>query len=360
MSYEKKMKDLMARLAAMSPEPPPYPDETPMAAQSQLRRARPALVFAAAAVLVVVLAVPLLLFTGGEGPGPAATTTTTATAPSTTPTTDFTTTVPESSTTTAPTLDSWSGVVFLYQQPENSLRGGNPALVPVAVTIEDFVVFEEGIDFFQARAILAQPFEELPPGLHTAVPPEVFARNKQLNGETVVADMNEAFLDGAGGVLADFTMLNQLIYTLTDSDTQTVLFTVDGAPVEQFGSEGLDLTTPVGRGDFREHLHSINLTSPIVKSDGSYRVEGVADVFEANFNIAVLDEDGTVIHEDFATASCGTGCWGEFSIEIDSEWVVPGESSIRLFTYSAEDDSVVDAVTVPIPEGDVWQLTARD
>ena len=52
MSYEKKIKDLLGRLVAMSPEPPPYPEETPMAtSQPPRKRMHPVLVFAGAAVV---------------------------------------------------------------------------------------------------------------------------------------------------------------------------------------------------------------------------------------------------------------------------------------------------------------------
>jgi hypothetical protein len=174
----------------------------------------------------------------------------------------------------------------------------------------------------------------------------------------VLADMNEAFLEGAGGLLADFTMLNQLIYTLTYTDPgQEVMFTVNGEPVETFG-EGLDLTSPVGRDTFQEELALIYLTAPVA-ADGEegYLVKGLANAFEASLWVQVLDGDGTVIHEEYVMALCGTGCWGEFSTTIDAEMIVPGESSIRALTYSAEDGSPTDVITIPIPEGDVWELT---
>lgn len=360
MSYEKKMKDLMARLVAMSPEPPPYPDETPMAAQSQLRRARPALVFAAAAVLVVVLAVPLLLFTGGEGPGPAATSTTNTTVVTTTlvPDTTSTSVAPSTTTTTVPALETWSGVVFFYQEPENSFSS-NPALVPVPVMVEGS--FEEDVDFSRAIAAVVAEGGQLPAGLQTAIPPDVVVESTTGDGATVIADMNEAFLDGAGGLLADFTMLNQLIYTLTHDSYESVMFTVNGEPVEAFGGEGLSLTEPVDRESFREgNLALIFVTQPLVESEGAYLVEGMANVTEATLSMEVIDGEETVVHEETVTASCGTGCWGDFSATIPAELIIPGESSVRLLTHSLEDGSDTEVITVAIPDGDVWQLTARD
>jgi hypothetical protein len=354
MSYEKKMKDLMARLASMSPNPPPFPEEeAPMARQRVQRKSRPALVFAAAAAIVVVLAVPLLLFRGGAEIDPLATTTTTSTLPVTS------TTVPPS-TTTVPAVETWTGVVFLYQEPENS-NLTNPALVPVALRIDG--PFAEGVDFSRAVSAALQAGENLPPGLQTAIPDDVIVHSTRVEGDRIVADMNEAFLDGAGGLLADFTMLNQLVYTLTyGSEDGEVLFTVDGEPVTAFGGDGLDLSEPLHRETYLDdqqlQLHVINLTSPMLRQDdGTYLVEGVANVFEATVSFEVLDGGGAVVHEASTTATCGTGCWGEFSTSIEADLIVPGESSIRVFTHSPRDGSVSEAITVPIPEGDVWQLT---
>lgn len=363
MSYEKKMKDLLARLAAMSPEPPPYPEEIQMARPESRKTARPALAFAVAAVFVAILAVPLLLFTGGEEPLLGGSTTTTTVPVTSTTAPIVTTTVPEVTTSTDGTTETtdavlpvWSQPVYLYQMPTNSF-GNNPTIVPVWIEVTPLSPDEE------FTAALSAVGSNLPESLENAIPPEVQIvelTTSVIDGTEVwVADMNQAFLDGAGGALADFTMLNQLIYTLTANQIQSVLFTVDGAPVDTFGSEGLILTEPVSRETFREgNLGLIFLTRPLLETEGAYLVEGMANVTEATLTLEVLNGEGTSVHEETVTATCGTGCWGEFSATIPAELIVPGESSIRLFTHSLEDGSDTEVITVPIPEGDVWQFTA--
>jgi hypothetical protein len=355
MSYEKKIKDLLGRLVAMSPEPPPYPEEMSVTSKQTTRRRRPALVFVGAAALVAALAVPVILLTMGQEPDAIATTTTQAVATTSTTVQPSTTTtmVPSTSTTSLPVPITWSGVVYLYQEPENSFVG-SPALVPLILEVNGPLGGDT--EFTQALAAVG---DSLPEGFSNAIPADVVLQSMSSDGEVITADMSETFVDGAGGLLADYTMLNQLIYSLTHQGLEdlSVLFTVGGEPVETFGFEGLDLSSPVGRGDFLDHLHVINLTSPIVASDGEYQLSGFANVFEATVSVAVLDATGEVVHEEFVTTTCGTGCWGEFSTEIAADLIVPGESSIRVFTHSAEDGSVTDAITVPIPEGDVWELT---
>lgn len=370
MSYEKKIKDLMDRLVSMSPEPPPYPEDTPLVRPETRRSPRPALVFAAAAAMVALLAVPLLLFTGGDDPILAGSTTTTTTGtilPSTSTTIPATTStvVPDSTTTTAePDGVEVSGVVFLYQEPEDSLGGGNPALVPVAVTVQVFGASEDQVDFFRAWQMVVETREGRPEDLQTAIPAAVVVESTTIEGDLIIAEMTDAFPEGAtpAGLLADMTMLNQLIYNLTWMNADaSVLFTVNDEPIEAYGSEGLDLTDPVGRDSFLDHVHVINLTSPITRqADGTYLVEGIANVFEATLQVAVVDGTGEIVHEEFVTATCGSGCWGEFSTSIDAGLVVPGESSLRVFTYSAQDGSPIDVITVPIPEGDVWQFTVGE
>lgn len=359
MSSEKKMRELMARLVSMSPEPPPYPEGTLMAGH-QKKTWRPGLVFATAAAVVAVLALPLILLGGDPDPvlsGSTTTSTSTTTAETSTTNPGTTSTTPPVSTTTEEFREAEvGGVVYLYQASENSAVG-NPALVPFEAALTGS--FDPGTDFFTAWQMFIEGREGLPLDFSTAVPADVMVRSRVIEDDMIVADMNEAFLDGAvePGLLSDFTMLNQLIYTLThDAPDMAVSFTVDGEPVGIFGTEGIELTEPVTRESFRDWMHVIDLTRPITPGDdGNYVVEGIANVFEATVSIAVINAAEETVHEEFVTASCGTGCWGDFSTTIDAELVVPGESSIRIFTHSAQDGSIVEAITVPIPEDDVWE-----
>ncbi|HEX6221868.1 MAG TPA: GerMN domain-containing protein, partial [Acidimicrobiia bacterium] len=305
MSYEKKMKDLLGRLVAMSPEPPPYPEETPMATtETPRKRPHPALVFAGAVALVAALAVPVILLTGGEGPVAGGTsTTTTSIAPTTTsePGTSSTTAPSSTSTTSASTTSTtaataWQGTIFLYQTPENSFLG-NPALVPIQVEVTDPSTQLTANDPFTTA--LAAMGGDLPPGLENAIPPQVQILSIGESTDTIVADMSEAFLDGAGGLLADITMLNQIIYTLTQDDPdKQVEFTVNAQPAEAYGTEGLVLTDPVDRDSFLTELGLIFLIEPIMEVENVYVVAGRSNTFEAILTLRVVDSEGATIHEE--------------------------------------------------------------
>lgn len=332
-----------------------------MASHVTKKERRPALVFIGAAALVGLLAVPLLLMTRGEDPVVAGSSTTSSIPESSTTSEQMTTTTAPRPTTTVPEVTTWEGTVYLYQTPENSSTG-NPALVPVSLRVVDPGGRISPVAAFTAPLALIEG--NLPDGTSSSIPSDVEVISTSRDGDVILAEMSESFLRGASpaGLLSDFTMLNQLVYTLTtDAPDAAVQFTVGGEPVDVFGTEGIELTTPVGRDSFLDWAHVINVTRPILPNeDGDYQVEGIANVFEASLTLQILDGAGEVVHEEFTTASCGTGCWGEFAVELNADLIVPGESSVRLLTYSAKDGSPTNMITIPIPEEGIWQLNAEE
>lgn len=371
MNRDDKIRDLIHRLAGMSPQPPPFPEEAPMATSAPKSRPKPILVFAGGAALVAAVLVPLL-FIDGSGPPVAASSTTTTSVPASTSTTTATsTTIPSTSTTiattttTVPAATVWTGTLFFYQIPQDSFLE-NPALVPLSVDLTDMSGNVASSDYFtEPLAALGSEMPELPADsqLVNAIPAAVQIvelSTTTVDGiEVLLADMNEAFLAGAGGLLADFTMLNQLIYTITwgEGSETGVLFTVGGEPVTAFGSEGLDLSEPVNRDSFIDELALIFVTEPVVPAGDVYTVTGRANAFEASLWMQVIDGDGEVVHEEYVMATCGSGCWGDFTVDIDASLIVGGETSVRLLTFSAEDGSPENVVTVPIPADGVWGIT---
>lgn len=337
MTNEKKMKDLMAGMVSMSPQPPDFPEEMEMAKPSVQRRRSPALIFAVAAAAVLVLAVPLFLWDGGDGE-PVGGDTTTTSAPATE------TTVP-TTTTTVPLPVEVSGVVYLYQEPGNSFTG-NPALVPFELRLPSEDEWDQGAGV-QLLVRLARLGIGIPQGFFTTLPEGLEVTVGSAGAQLITVDMNQRFLEGAGGLLADITMLNQLVYTATQENPGAkVLFTVEGQPIEAYGTEGISLLDPVGREDgvLLDGLNPIILTEPVVVSDGVVEVVGRANVFEAALSYRVT---GTGI-EGFTTATCGTGCWGDFEFTLDAA-VLPEGSFIEVFSASAEDGSPMFVVRVPVP-----------
>ena len=366
MINERTIREFLDRVAAMTPQPPNFPQEIEMTHRDTATR-RPVLAVVAAAALVLVLAIPVLLLDGDETPLAGSSTTTTVFTPSTsmavTTTTPSATTTPseDPTSTTAPVSSVWSRPVFLVTESANSFLG-NPTLVPIWLEVHD----ESGGLSPEAHFTeVLSKVEELP--FDNAIPEAVqiveLTVIEYTDGEeTWVAGMNEAFVAGAGGLLADVTMLNQLVYTITHaSSVDRVLFTVNGDPIEAYGIEGIVLDEPVSREDFIDELALIFVTEPIIEQDGVYRVVGTANTFEATLTVRVVSTDGEsgeVAFEQSFSATCGSGCWGMFEAEIDAELVTPGLTDFQLLTYSANDGSPENIVTIPIPEGGIWVLDA--
>ena len=359
---DQRMKDLVDRLVAMSPQPPPFPEEINVTQPSKSKPS-PILMFAGAAVIVlIVAAIPILLLNRGGGEVVIATTTT-STLPATATTQETvtsttqpatTTTTPESTTTT-PAIGQGGMVVFLAQQPENSFTG-NPAVVPFFANGD---VLPAGPEL-SALNLLTDNTLTPPPGFFTSIPVPVSVLGVEVDAvdHRIAIDMNHAFLEGSGtGLLGDFTMLNQLIFTATSEGGVTeVIFTVDGEPVTQFGTEGLDLSEPVGRDSFLDQLNPVIVDSAATgEGDSPLNITGFANVFEATVSLQLVDPDGNVVYEDFTTASCGTGCWGAFSFHIEGIDFESTPITLKVFWNSAEDGSPTDVVSIPVNWG-VWRL----
>ena len=176
MNRDDKIRDLINRLAGMSPPPPPFPEEAPMAASSAKSRPSPILMFVGGAALVAAVLVPLL-FLDGSGPPVAGSSTTTSTSvpPATSTTVPTTTSTSAATTTTIPTATTWSGTVFLYQVPQNSFVE-NPALVPISLEVSDLSGDVMTQDYFtEALAAIGPDMPELPQdsSLINAVPSSV-------------------------------------------------------------------------------------------------------------------------------------------------------------------------------------------
>jgi hypothetical protein len=85
----------------------------------------------------------------------------------------------------------------------------------------------------------------------------------------------------------------------------------------------------------------MRVTSPVT-------IAGSADVFEATVSIRVLDANGDVISETFAMATCGTGCRGDFTTQVDVHIDAEQPGTIQVFESSAKDGSMINTVEIPV------------
>ena len=162
--------------------------------------------------------------------------------------------------------------------------------------------------------------------IRTLIPAGTKLLGIEMSGGLATVDLSAEFAslshDDAwdGGSYSLHGRLAQVVYTLTQSTTvDRVIFKLEGKPVKVFTSEEIVLTKPVTRATYRDHyLPLIFVDRPAwgaaLLNPG--RVTGLANVFEAQFRMALLDRNDKVLVDVPVVASCGTGCWGRFDVTL--------------------------------------------
>jgi hypothetical protein len=77
-------------------------------------------------------------------------------------------------------------------------------------------------------------------------------------------------------------------------------------------------------------------------------VSGTANVFEGTVSIRVLDARGKVIVSDFTTATCGTGCRGDYSKRVAFYSIREQQGTIEVFETSAKNGKPTNVVSIPV------------
>ncbi len=199
------------------------------------------------------------------------------------------------------------------------------------------------------RELLAGPSaEERAAGLDTEIPAGTELRSVSIAGGTATVDLSREFESGGGS--ASMTLrVAQVVHTLTQFPTvERVAFRLEGEPVEAIGGEGVVVSPPVDREDFEAQAPAILVESvgPGDEVASPLRVTGTANTFEATLNLRLVAEDGTVLHDDFATATSGTGTRGTFDVTI--EFDADGPATLVAYEHSAEDGSEINVVEIPV------------
>lgn len=302
-------------------------------------------------LLVAVAALALLL--GACGSDEAGETTTTA-APSTTVAPEATTTtaaptttaVPEATTTTE-AEPTGMAVYFMLEQLEGQEPPG-PFLVPV---YRDAIGAESAMTAMELL-LVGPTSDEIAgtPAISTAIPEGTEVLEVEVAEGVATVDLSSEYDDG-GGSFGMFARLAQVVYTLTRlSDIDAVAFEIEGEAVTVFSSEGIELDGPQQRDDYYDLLPPIfvdhpawgePVTSPI-------QVSGLSNVFEAVSQVMLTDDDGEPLFEETVMASCGTGCWGDWSIEIPYEVDREQFGALIVWEFSAQDGSRIHIREYPI------------
>ena len=267
---------------------------------------------ASAALLLLVLAATAC---GGEdatsvGPSPTETETTETSPGTENPPTDTETTPTETAPATPVTFQVW------FAKPDLDERlngGGDPKLFAVQRSAQTVAVGRAALE-----ELISGPEGADGEGVSSAVPAGTRLLGLNIEDGLATVDLSSEFESG-GGSLSMQMRLAQVVFTLTQFPTvDRVEFRLDGEPVDVFSGEGIVLDGPVDREDYADLMPAIVVDRPTpgAQISSPVTVSGSANVFEANVTVRILDASGKELKRTFTTATCGSGCRGDFSVAV--------------------------------------------
>jgi germination protein M len=213
-------------------------------------------------------------------------------------------------------------------QPEGETEGGEARLMrydvwflqgEILAPVERLHDFNPRVGTTALEDLLAGPHEdEAAAGFGTAIPAGTQLLGLTIADGVATADLSSEFETG-GGSASMFARLGQVACTLDQFETvDGVLFKLDGEPVDVFSGEGIILDHPVTCDDYSDIVPAITVEKPREGDEvaSPVTVSGTANVFEANVTVEILDSRGRKIGGTFTTATCGTGCRGDYSVDV--------------------------------------------
>ena len=176
-------------------------------------------------------------------------------------------------------------------------------------------------------------------GVRNTIPGNTTAEIKGISGGVATVTFPTAFYIGG----RDSVRLRQaqVVYTLTQFPTVSRV---------GFQSAGEPAGWPVGRADYMDLTPVIVAMSPAIGQHVSspVTVTGTADVFEATVSVRILDAAGNEIATRFTTATCGSGCRGDYSTTVPYRLAGEQPGMVEVYEVSARDGSRVNVVDIPV------------
>lgn len=262
-------------------------------------------------------------------------------------TTSTTSTLPPTTTTTVPGSGTAFSVYFFVEDVGDVSRPG-PFLVPVYREVPK----TQAVATAALRELLAGPTEaerNSVPALSTAVPHDTLLLGITIEEGVATVDLSREFESG-GGSFSMFGRLAQVVFTVTQFPTvEAVAFRLDGEPVTVFSGEGITLDEPVGRDDYLDLMSTVFVDRPAYGGPlgNPARLVGMAAVFEAVFQVAIVDVDGLVLVQTPAMTDEGMG-WGDFDVTIPYDVPAVQMGSLVVWVFSAKDGSQIDTREYPV------------
>jgi len=203
-------------------------------------------------------------------------------------------------------------------------------------------------------ALFGGPREaELSAGLSTAIPPGSRLLGIHISSGTATVNFNTAYgTPGEPG--SELARVAQVVYTLTQFPSiSRVALEIQGSTPATFASGAVSLRNPLGRTDVLGALPAILVETPAVGDSlhGQLHLSGLANVFEAQFAVQLVDANGELLLDQPVHATAGTGTWGTFNVTFPIAVSTTVQCTLRVFDSSPKDGRPIDEVDVHIPVG---------
>lgn len=159
------------------------------------------------------------------------------------------------------------------------------------------------------------------------------------------------FPDGVEIAVADSVATARSEVALTAEQLAQLVFSLTNLPgIAAVTYEGPSVAVAsYTRADFEEQTPAVLVESPLPfeQVETPITATGTANTFEATFHYELVDAEGTVIDEDFVTATSGTGTRGTFEFTTAD---VEDVFALIVFELSAEDGSRIREVRIPLTQ----------
>ena len=185
-------------------------------------------------------------------------------------------------------------------------------------------------------------------GLRSLIPAGTTLLGLRTSAGIATANLSSSFESGASPSVMPLRIA-QVVYTLTQFPTVTgVRFAIDGQGKTVVG--GVPVQSPQTRAMYGGYLPAITVQSPVIGAQvgNPVTVSGTADVFEATVSVRILDSAGHEIARTFTTASCGTGCRGDYSVTVSYSVPRTQPGTIEVFESSAKDGQPINVQLIPV------------
>jgi len=198
------------------------------------------------------------------------------------------------------------------------------------------------------RMLTGPSAAEYAAGLRSRIPAGTTVRGVRISAGIATVDLSSSFESAASPSVMPLRIA-QVVYTLTQFPTVTgVRFAVNGQGVTVAG--GVPVQSPQTRAMYSGYLPAITVRSPVIgaRVTSPVTVSGTADVFEATVSVRIGDSAGHEIARTFTTASCGTGCRGDYSVTVSYSVPRTQPGTIEVFESSAKDGQPVNVQLIPV------------